>query len=74
MALFLCSPASQDNLSARTAAVAANVHIVIKLALLVATAFAVLALVTCDLGIEQRQPLLQCWFGSHVLFSTTTHH
>ena len=51
---FLCSPTSQDNLSARTAAVAAEVHVAIKLALLVAAAVAVLALVTCDLGIEQR--------------------
>ena len=49
---FLCSPASQDNLSARSAAVAADVHVAIKLVLLVATAVAVLALVTCDLGIE----------------------
>ena len=73
--LFLCSPASQDNLSARTAAVAADVHIAIKLALPVATAIAVLALVTCDFGIEQRQPHLQrCRFGSHVLYLTTTHH
>ena len=72
---FLYSPASQDNLSARTAAIAADVHIAIKLALLVATTVAVLALVTCDLGIEQRQPHLQCCrFGSHVLFLTTTHH
>ena len=56
--LFLCSPASQDNLSARSAAVAADVHVAIKLAFLVAAAVAVLALVTCDLGVEQWQPHL----------------
>ena len=58
LALFLCSPASQDNLSARSAAVAADVHVAIKLAFLVAATFAVLALVTCDLGVEQWQPHL----------------
>ena len=46
---------SQDKLSARSAAVAADVHIAIKLAFLVAAAVAVLAPLTCDLGVEQRQ-------------------
>ena len=55
---FLCSPASQDNLSASAAAVAADVHVAIKLALLVAATVAVLALVSCDLGVEQWQPHL----------------
>ena len=55
LALFLCSPASQDNLSARSAAVAADVHVAIKLALLIAAAIAVLALVTCDFRDEQWQ-------------------
>ena len=54
----MCSPASQDNLSARAAAVAAYMHVAIKLAFLVAAAVAVLALVTCDLGVEQWQPHL----------------
>ena len=54
----MCSPASQDNLSSRAAAVAADVHVAIKIALLVATAVAVLALVTRDLGVEQWQPHL----------------
>ena len=58
LALFLCSPASQDNVSASSAAVAADVHVAIKLAFLVAAAVAVLALVTCDLGVEQWQPHL----------------
>ena len=58
LALFLCSPASQDNLSARAAAVAADMHVAIKLAFLVAAAVAVLALVACDLGVEQWQPHL----------------
>ena len=48
----LCSPPSQDNFSARPAAVAADVHVAIKLAFLVAAAVAVLALVTCDLCVE----------------------
>ena len=46
---------SQDKLSARSAAVAADVHVAVISALLVTTTSAVLALVTCDLGIEQRQ-------------------
>ena len=46
---------SQDKLSARSAAVAADVHVAIKLALLITTASAVLAHATCDLGVEQRQ-------------------
>ena len=46
---------SQDKLSARSAAVAADVHVAVISALLVTTASAVLALVTCDLGVEQRQ-------------------
>ena len=50
--LFLCSPASQDSLSARAAVVAADVHVAINVTLLVATAVAVLALVICDLGVE----------------------
>ena len=54
----MCSHASQDNLSTRAAAVAADVHVAIKPALLIATAIAVLALVTCDLRVEQRQPHL----------------
>ena len=45
----------QDKLSARSAAVAADVHIAVIPALLVTTTSAVLALVTCDLGVEQRQ-------------------
>ena len=49
---------SQDKLSARSAAVAADVHVAIKLTFLVAAAVAVLALVTCDLGVEQWQPHL----------------
>ena len=53
--LFLCSPASQDKLSARSAAVAADVHVAVISALLVTTTSAVLAPVTCDLGVEQRQ-------------------
>ena len=55
---FLCSPASQDNLSARPAAVAADVHVAIKLALLVTAAIAVFALVTSDFGVELWQPHL----------------
>ena len=58
LAHFLCSPASQDNLSARAAAVAADVHVVIKLALFVTAAIAVFALVTCDFCVEQWQPHL----------------
>ena len=58
VAPFLCSLASQDNLSARAAAVAADMHVAIKLAFLVAAAVAVLALVNCDLGVEQWQPHL----------------
>ena len=50
---FLCSPARQDNLSARSAAVTADVHVAVKLALLIAAAVAVLALMTCDSGVEQ---------------------
>ena len=46
---------SQDKLSARSAAVAADVHVAIRPALLVATSVAVVALETCDLGVEQRQ-------------------
>ena len=46
---------SQDKLSARSAAVAADVHVAIRPALLVAASVAVVALETCDLGIEQRQ-------------------
>ena len=46
---------SQDMLSARSAAVAADVHVAVISALLVTTTSAVLAPVTCDLGIEQRQ-------------------
>ena len=46
---------SQDKLSARSAAVAADVHVAVISALLVTTTSAVLALVTCDLGVEQRQ-------------------
>ena len=46
---------SQDQLSARTAAVAADVHVAVISALLVTTTSAVLAPVTCDLGVEQRQ-------------------
>ena len=45
----------QDKLSARSAAVAADVHVAVISALLVTTASAVLAPVTCDLGVEQRQ-------------------
>ena len=55
LALFWCLSASKDNLSARAAAVAADVHVAIKLALLVAAAIAVLALVTCDFRVEQWQ-------------------
>ena len=46
---------SQNKLSARSAAVAANVHVAVISALLVTTTSAVLAPVTCDLGVEQRQ-------------------
>ena len=46
---------SQDELSARSAAVAADVHVAVISALLVTTTSAVLAPVTCDLGVEQRQ-------------------
>ena len=46
---------SQDKLSARAAAVAADVHVAVIPALLVTTTSAVLAPVTCDLGVEQRQ-------------------
>ena len=46
---------SQDKLSARSAAIAADVHVAVISALLVTTTSAVLALVTCDLGVEQRQ-------------------
>ena len=46
---------SQDKLSARSAAVAADMHVAVISALLVTTTTAVLALVTCDLGVEQRQ-------------------
>ena len=46
---------SQDKLSARSAAVAADVHVAVISALLVTTTSAVLAPVTCDLGVEQRQ-------------------
>ena len=46
---------SQDKLSARSAAVAADVHVAVISALLVTTTSAVLALVTSDLGVEQRQ-------------------
>ena len=49
---------SQDKLSASSAAVAADVHVAVIPALLVATASAVLAPVTCDLGVEQRQRYL----------------
>ena len=45
----------QEKLSARSVAVAADVHVAVIFALLVTTTSAVLALVTCDLGIEQRQ-------------------
>ena len=58
LALFYVVLPSQDQLSARTAAVAADVHVAIKLALFVAAAIAVLALVTCDLRVEQWQPHL----------------
>ena len=51
---FFGLPASQDSLSARAAAVAADVHVAIKLAIRVATAVVVLALVACDFGVEQR--------------------
>ena len=44
-----------DQLSARTAAVAADVHVAVISALLVTTTSAVFAPVTCDLGVEQRQ-------------------
>ena len=54
LALFLCLT-SQDKLSARSAAVAADVHVAVISALLVTTTSAVLAPVTCDLGVEQRQ-------------------
>ena len=53
---FLCSSTSHNNLSARSAAVAADMHVAIKFAFLVATTDAVLALETCDLGVEQWQP------------------
>ena len=46
---------SQDKLSASPAAVAADVHVAIRPALLVAASVAVVALETCDLGVEQRQ-------------------
>ena len=46
---------SQDKLSARSAAVAADVHVAIRPTLLVAASVAVVALETCDLGVEQRQ-------------------
>ncbi len=46
---------SQDKLSARSAAVAADMQVAVISALLVTTTSAVLALVNCDLGVEQRQ-------------------
>ena len=46
---------SQDKLSARAAAVAADVHVTVISALLVAASVAVVALETCDLCVEQRQ-------------------
>ena len=46
---------SQDKLSARAAAVAADVHVAVMPALLVTTTSTVLAPVTCDLGVEQWQ-------------------
>ena len=49
---------SQGKLSTRSAAVAADVHVAIKLALLVTAAIAVFALVTCDFGVEKWQPQL----------------
>ena len=55
LAFFYVVLPSQDKLSARSAAVAANVHVAVISALLVTTTSAVLALVTCDLGVEQRQ-------------------
>ena len=55
LALFLCRIPCQDKLSARSAAVAADVHVAVMPALLVTTTSAVLAPVTCDLGVEQRQ-------------------
>ena len=45
---------SQDKLSARSVAVAADVHVAVIFALLVTTTSAVLALVNYDLGVEQR--------------------
>ena len=55
MALFFVVLPSQDKLSARSAAVAADVHVAVISALFVTTTSAVLTPVTCDLGIEQRQ-------------------
>ena len=55
LALFNVVLPSQNKLSARSAAVAAHVHVAVISALLVTTASAVLAPVTCDLGVEQRQ-------------------
>ena len=55
LALFYVALTSQDKLSARSAAVAADVHVAVIFALLVTTTSAVLAPVTCDLGVEQRQ-------------------
>ena len=55
LALFYVVLPSQDKLSARSAAVAADVHVAVISALLVTTTSAVLAPVTCDLGVEQRQ-------------------
>ena len=45
----------QDKLSACSAAVATDVHVAVISTLLVAATSAVLALATCDLGVEQRQ-------------------
>ena len=55
LALFYVVLPCQDKLSARSAAVATDVHIAVIPALLVTTTSAVLTPVTCDLGVEQRQ-------------------